>query len=185
MTTEAPGRAARAALDRLNHAPAGDACAMLLACCGSRAWARRMADARPFADLAALLAAADRIWDDLGPADRLEAFAAHPRIGESPEAIGSSSSRAARWSSSEQAGVAGAGPRLTQSLAEANRRYEERFGHIFLVCATGKSASQILEALASRLENDPARELDVASAEQRRITALRLERLVGEGVAGA
>jgi OHCU decarboxylase len=180
MKTEARGRAG---LDRLNRAPAGEACAALLSCCGSRAWARRMADERPFTDVSALVAAAGRIWDELGPADRLEAFAAHPRIGE--RASGESSGRAARWSSFEQAGVVGASFRVTQALAAANRQYEERFGYIFLVCATGKSASDILEALASRLMNEPAREIDIAAAEQRKITAIRLAKLVGEEPAGA
>lgn len=180
MKTEARGRAG---LDRLNGAPAAEARTALLSCCGSHVWARRMTDERPFLDVPALVAAADRIWDDLEPADRLEAFAAHPRIGERARAA--SSERAARWSSSEQAGVADVPFRVTQALAEANRRYEERFGYIFVICATGKSASDILEALASRLMNEPAREIDIAAAEQRRITAIRLAKLVGDEPAGA
>jgi allantoicase len=176
----------------LDALPARQAEAELLACCGSRAWAARVAAARPFADADAVAAAADQAWARLGPEDWLEAFAAHPRIGERPAAApaervpaapAASGGRpaaapaASTWSAREQAGVAGADPATLAELAAGNREYEEHFGHVFLVCATGRSASELLAALRERLGNDPATELRVAAEEQRKITRLRLEKL--------
>ena len=154
--------------------------AALLRCCGSVAWARRMAEARPFGDAAAVFAAADRTWWELGPDAWLEAFRAHPRIGER-DAATSHGSEARAWSAREQAGVAGAAPEVRAALAEGNRAYEARFGHIFIVCATGKRADEMLALLTARLANDPAAELRVAAEEQRKITRLRLERLLERG----
>ena len=156
------------ALDRLNGLPSGDAVAELLRCCGSRAWARQMAESRPFRDLSALRDAADRIGSSLGREDWLEAFAAHPRIGE----------KGSRWSEAEQAGARGADRETLAALVEANRRYESRFDHIFIVCATGKSAAEMLELLRARIDNDPETELRIAAEEQRKITNLRLEKLL-------
>jgi allantoicase len=153
----------------LNALAASQAEEELLACCGSRAWAARVAAARPFADAEALAATADTVWAGLGRDDWLEAFAAHPRIGERS---------ASGWSGKEQAGVAAADPATLAELAEGNRVYEERFGHVFLICAAGKPAAAVLAALRERLDNDPATELRVAAEEQRRITRLRLEKLV-------
>jgi OHCU decarboxylase len=167
-------------LTRLNHWSTVEARAALLSCCGSREWARRMANERPFQDIEALLREAVRIWQDLGPDDRLEAFSAHPRIGEDPASSGEST-RAARWSALEQTRAGEASSSLKQSLAEANRRYEARFGYVFLVCASGKSASEILDELEARLMHDPKHEIGVAAAEQQRITAMRLARLVADG----
>ncbi len=140
----------------------------LLACCGSRAWAGRMAESQPFKDLSGMRATADRIWWSLGREDWLEAFAAHPRIGE----------KGGRWSEQEQAGASGADAATVTALIEANRDYEARFGHIFIVCATGKSAEEMLELLRARLGNDPETELRTAAEEQRKITNLRLEKLL-------
>jgi allantoicase len=190
----------------LDALPVRRAEAELLACCGSRAWAAGVAAARPFGDAEALAAAADEVWARLGPDDWLEAFAAHPRIGEraaaapeatakrapaAPEAPGgrpaaapgspgeraASAPAASTWSAGEQAGVAGADPATLGELAGGNKEYEERFGHVFLVCATGRSAGELLAALRERLANDPATELRVAAEEQRKITHLRLEKL--------
>jgi allantoicase len=158
----------------LDALPARHAEAELLACCASRAWAAGVAAARPFGDAGTLAAAADEVWARLGPDDWLEAFAAHPRIGERPAAPASSG---AGWSTREQAGVAGADPAVLAELAEGNRAYEERFGHVFLIRATGRSADAMLAALRERLGNDPATELRVAAEEQRKITHLRLEKL--------
>jgi allantoicase len=157
-------------LDAADDRTATDA---LLACCGSRAWAEQVAGRRPFGDEAALRLAADEVWSELATEDHLEAFAAHPRIGDR---------RGSRWSSQEQAGAASAEERTLVALAEGNERYEERFGHIFLICATGLSADEMLSALRSRLENDPETELAVAVEEQRRITHLRLDKLLLEGL---
>ena len=133
----------------------------LLRCCGSRRWAERMAGARPFASFAALCEAADRV--ELSREDWLEAFGAHPRIGERREG----------WTEKEQAGVA-----PSAALADANRAYEAKFGHVFLICATGKSGEEILARLQERMRNAPDAELRVAAEEQRKITRLRLEKLM-------
>ena len=158
------------ALERLNAVPAKEAEAQLLSCCGSREWARRMADARPFRDAEELSANADRIWRSVGADDWLEAFRAHPRIGEKK--------RTDLFSAREQAGTRSASPETLANLADANRDYEERFGHIFIVCATGKSAAEMLALLEARLHNDPETELATAAEEQRKILQLRLAKLL-------
>ena len=163
-------------LAELNGLPDADAERALLECCGATAWARRMLGARPFADATRLHSAADVAWQALGSADRLEAFAAHPRIGE--PAASSSGARHARWSEQEQAGARGAGPDVERELAQANREYEARFGHVFLICATGRTAADMLSSLRERMGNDPATELSVAAEEQRKIMHLRLEKLL-------
>jgi OHCU decarboxylase len=160
----------------LNGLDEEEARAALLACCGSPRWAAAMVARRPFADLADLLAAAEKLWWRLGPADWREAFAAHPRIGERPAGEG----RAARWSSGEQAGVAAAGAAVRDELARANREYEDRFGHLFIVCATGKGPEEMLAILRARLADDRETELRTAAAEQAAITTLRLRRLIEE-----
>lgn len=157
-------------LAALNALPANEARRELLRCCGSIRWAERMAEGRPYADRAALLAAADRHWRDLEPMDWLEAFKHHPRIGARKVE--------SAWAKAEQGGVAGAAEQTLQALVERNHAYERRFGHVFLVCATGKSAAEMLAILESRLPNDPDAELRVAAAEQAKITALRLDKLL-------
>ena len=143
----------------------------LLAVCQSRRWAKQVAAARPYADLAALQQAADQVWTGLGPGDWLEAFAAHPRIGERGGA-------SAEWSRREQAGVGAAGEDVRQRIAAGNAEYEARFGHVFLISAAGRDATEILDALQRRLGNDPDTELRVAAEEHRRITRLRIEQLM-------
>jgi OHCU decarboxylase len=149
----------------------------LLGVCGSRAWARAVAARGPFADGDALLAAAERAWDGLGRDDWLEAFAAHPRIGENKTAAGG---EASAWSRDEQARAAEAGSATLARLAEAQDRYERRFGHGFLICAAGRSAGEILEVCTARLTNDPENELRVGTGEERKIGRLRLEKLLVE-----
>jgi OHCU decarboxylase len=161
-------------LERLNALPRALAVAELLQCCGSHAWAAAMADARPFADRTALHDASDAVWRSLARDDWLEAFRAHPRIGERA----SVKHRGAAWSEQEQARVLSAADAERAELATLNRLYEQRFGHIFLICATGLAPAEIREALRRRVENDPADELHIAAEEQRRITRLRLERLL-------
>lgn len=168
------------ALDRLNSLPAADAERELLACCGSREWARRVAAARPFPGAAALLDDADALWGELGEADWREAFRSHPRIGER-RAEAAQSERERAWSAGEQAGMDTAADDARRALAEGNREYEERFGFIYIVCATGRSADEMLGLLQRRLANDPADEIRVAAEEQRRITRLRLEKLLAAG----
>ena len=160
-------------LDRFNELSDEEAAAELLAVCHSRRWAKEVAAGRPYADLAALQRAADEVWLGLGPEDWLEAFAAHPRIGEAGGA-------SADWSRREQAGL-GEDSDVGERLARGNAEYEARFGHVFLISAAGRDAEEILVALEQRLGNDPATELRVAAEEHRRITRLRLERLMEEG----
>jgi OHCU decarboxylase len=164
-------------LGRLNALPAADAERELLTCCGSRAWARRMTDARPFADEAVLFDAADATWWALDEADWREAFRSHPRIGERKAEAGQTG-REQAWSAGEQAGMTSAADATRQALAAGNAEYETRFGHIYIVCATGRSADEMLAFLQSRLHNDPATEIRVAAEEQRKITRIRLEKLL-------
>ena len=140
-------------------------------CCGARHWVDGMLAARPFASDAELLAAAERVWWGLGRADWLEAFAAHPRIGARAEAM-------TDWARREQAGANGAAEATLAALAQGNRTYEKRFGHLFLICATGRTADEMLGALRGRLTNDPTTELRIAAEEQAKITRLRLHKLV-------
>lgn len=164
------------ALERLNSGPEDAARAELLKCCGSSRWAEAMVKARPYADAKALFEAADAQWAKTGPLDWREAMAHHPRIGESQ--LRAKFASTAQWSSQEQKGVSGAGDEVLNLLAQGNRDYEERFGFIFLVCATGKSAEELLGLLRERMNNDPETELKVAAAEQAKITRIRLEKLL-------
>jgi OHCU decarboxylase len=154
-------------LTRWNAMSTEEAEAAMLACCGSKRWARRMARARPF-DEDGLFATADRIWSELPAEEWLEAFAAHPRIG----------ARASGQAAAEQAGARGATPETLAALAHANREYEERFGYVFIVCASGRSAEEMLDLCRRRLHNDSAEELKVAAEEQRMITRLRLLKML-------
>lgn len=151
----------------------------ILPCCGSRAWAHRMAARRPLADEASVLAAAQEIWRNLADSDWMEAFRSHPRIGET-RAEQPSHARSAEWSAQEQRNAAVAGDLAKIALAEANREYEKRFGRIFIVCANGKSAFEILEILKRRMQNDPQAELHEAAEQQRQIMILRIKRWLGE-----
>ena len=163
-------------LAQLNALPLEEAERGLLSCCGSRAWARRVAGGRPYADVESLLAAADRVWLALPPDDWLEAFSKHPRIGERAARAAPELER--RWSEGEQSRAREAASAVLTELAMANAEYEDRFGHVFLICATGKSADEILQQARERLHNDPESELRVAAEEQRRITHLRLRKLL-------
>lgn len=167
-----------ASLDRLNRLPRDEAERELLTCCGSRRWAARMAESRPFATLDEALARADDVWWALDPADWLEAFRSHPRIGERTAEAGQSE-REAGWSRGEQAGVDSAAADTRRALAEGNAEYERRFGHIFIVCASGLSAEEMLERLERRLGNDAETEMRVAAEEQRRIAGMRLRKMMG------
>jgi 2-oxo-4-hydroxy-4-carboxy-5-ureidoimidazoline decarboxylase len=168
------------ALKRLDALPEPAALEAFLRCCGSRRWADAMARGRPYRDEPSLLAAAERAAEPLSRADWLEAFSHHPRIGDRA-GLAARFPRTAAWSSGEQAGMTDADASVLDALLEGNRAYEARFGHIFIVCATGKSATEMLALLRERLPNDPDRELGVAAAEQRKITALRLKKLIEEG----
>ncbi|HEV8628955.1 MAG TPA: 2-oxo-4-hydroxy-4-carboxy-5-ureidoimidazoline decarboxylase, partial [Thermoanaerobaculia bacterium] len=135
---------------------------------------------RPFATPDELKAAAEAIAGELGREDWLEAFARHPQIGERADGAVATSTGAlsSAWSAQEQVGARDAGPDTRAALDEANRAYRERFGYIFIVCASGRSGEEMLALCRQRLGNDPERELSVAAAEQRRIAGLRLQRLL-------
>lgn len=167
-------------LARLNALPASAAEAELLTCCGSREWARRMVDLRPFRTEPRLLDSAHEVWWALDREDWLEAFRSHPRIGEKKAEAGQTA-REQGWSRGEQAGMDAAAEATRRALADGNRVYEERFGHIYLVCATGRSADELLSILQSRLQNPPEREIRVAAEEQAKITRLRLQKLLDAG----
>lgn len=148
-------------------------------CCGSTRWIAAMVARRPFGSMERLLSAADETWRSLGPDDWREAFSHHPRIGDRRSAR-PQSERGAAWAAGEQAGMGDARDDVRQALANANREYELRFGYIYIVCATGRTADELLATVTERLRNDPDTELSVAAEEQRRITRLRLEKLVGQ-----
>jgi OHCU decarboxylase len=164
-------------LTRLNNLPAREAEAEFLKCCGSTLWARRMEEARPFRNLEELKLAADSIWWSLDREDWLEAFSRHPKIGEK-KSEREQAAQARGWSAQEQAGTRSADDETREKLAAYNREYEEKFGYIYIVCATGKSADEMLTICKDRLRNDADTEIRNAAEEQRRITHLRLEKLL-------
>jgi 2-oxo-4-hydroxy-4-carboxy-5-ureidoimidazoline decarboxylase len=165
----------------LNAASEEEARAMLVRCCGSTRWVDAMLARRSFASRAALNDAAAEEWDRLTPADWLEAFGHHPPIGgdiAGAQAQGAEHLRStAQWSRQEQSGVRLADADTLRALREARAAYERRFGFLFLVCATGRSAQEMLAQLQARMGNAPEAELRIASREQAKITALRLEKL--------
>jgi OHCU decarboxylase len=161
----------------LNAMPESEAGKLLKECCGASRWVSTMLSRRPFASRDAVFSAADEIWRSLGPSDWLEAFSHHPRIGEQSSAMPQTRT-GSQWAASEQAGMQRANDQARDALAAANRAYEARFGYIYIVCATGKSADEMLSLARQRLRNDPDTELGVAAEEQRKITHLRLEKLL-------
>ena len=165
-------------LEELNSVPEAEAARSLEACCGSSKWVEEMLERRPFASVDDLLLASNSVWAETDRDDWLEAFSHHPRIGDqAPSPL--QGDVAARWSSGEQQSVSSASTTVQEQLEEVNRAYEERFGHIYIVCATGKSAAEMLEIANGRMTNDPDVEIRVAAEEQRKITQLRLLKLVG------
>jgi 2-oxo-4-hydroxy-4-carboxy-5-ureidoimidazoline decarboxylase len=162
-------------LARWNSLPEEGAVKEIISCCGSKAWALGMAAQRPFADVTTLLAASDETWRNLTAADWMEAFSSHPRIGESRPAQ-SASAVSQKWSAQEQQSITAADEDLRAAMAKGNHDYEQRFGHIFIVCATGKSAPEMLEILRRRLRNDHQAEIREAAEQQRQITNIRLNK---------
>lgn len=149
----------------------------LLRCCGSRRWAECVADRRPFDEVENVHAAADEVWWDLGREDWLEAFSHHPRIGQR-DLSGAKFAPTREWSGKEQSGMAAADDETRRAFAEGNKDYEAKFGHVFLISASGRSATEMLAALKKRLGNDAETELRNAAREQAMITRLRLENLL-------
>jgi OHCU decarboxylase len=167
-------------LEKLNQLPRETAEVDFLNCCGSHRWARLMTEARPFANIVELIKQAEQIWLKLESQDWLEAFAAHPKIG-ARQAASKQRAQSAKWSHSEQSGTHAANDSILDALAEANRLYEEKFGYIFIVCATGKSAEEMLAVCQQRLNNIADAELRIAVEEQRKITEIRLRKLLEVG----
>ena len=161
---------------RMNQLSADLAEAEMLKCCGATRWAKRMSEARPFASVEQLCAKADETWASLDEHDWLEAFRAHPKIGER-KAEATQSKQAASWSAQEQSQAQAAADDIKAAIAEGNKVYEARFGFIFIICASGKSADEVLNALNERLANPANTELRIAAEEQRKITQLRLKKL--------
>lgn len=164
-------------LDVINAWTEAEAKAAFLRCCGAMRWAQQLTARRPFAREGELLSVATEVWRALTAQDWREAFAAHPRIGEDPAALRNKFRLTAAWSAQEQAGVATASEMTLQALVDGNRAYETKFGYLFVVCASGKSADEMLALLQARLGNGPEEELRIAAAEQEKITRLRLQRL--------
>jgi 2-oxo-4-hydroxy-4-carboxy-5-ureidoimidazoline decarboxylase len=163
-------------LSRIDGASPDRARALLQACCGSTRWVERMLALRPFGSVDILLSAARREWFALTPEDWKEAFTHHPKIGDR-EALRARFPVTHQLSEREQAGMGGASDQTIEALAQGNAAYERRFGYIFIVCATGKSAEEMLDLLTARLQNDPGTEVRIAAEEQAKITELRLKQL--------
>lgn len=153
-----------------------EAVACLKRLCGAAAWCHGMSIARPVESLDAIHRTADRMFDDLGESDWREAFAAHPKLGDLTS-LRMKYAGNREWSGGEQAGVGQAAEETLRALARLNAEYEAKFGYIFILCATGKSAAQMLEALRARLPHAPEQELPIAVAELRKITHLRIDKL--------
>ena len=164
------------AVPRFNTMPEAEAAELLASCCGSSRWVTEMLARRPFRSRDQLLEAAGVVWGSLEPGDWREAFSHHPRIGERSGAV-PQTAREAAWSAGEQAGMNSAGERLKNQLAAVNREYEARFGFVYIVCATGKTADQMLNLARARLRNEAGRELATAAKEQEKIMRIRLEQL--------
>ena len=164
-------------IDGINSIPSEQAQAEFLKCCGSRRWAAKMIAQRPFENVEEIVTAADRIWWTLEATDWLEAFDSHPRIGET-KAAAPVAPESLSWSETEQSGTRDSTRQTMDELAELNRQYQEKFGFIYIVCATGKSAEEMLAILRERLSNNAATELRNAATEQAKITTLRLNKLL-------
>jgi OHCU decarboxylase len=169
-----------ATLAAWNAAEESAALEAMLACCGSKRWAQAMVAQRPIASVWALSQASDRVWSTMLEPDWLEAFASHPRIGErqpvlvTPHPSYRSAARSSEWSQEEQSSAKAASELVLAELAEDNQRYEQRFGFTYIVCATGKSATEMLTILKRRLANDRETELREATEQQRQIMQIRL-----------
>lgn len=149
----------------------------LTKCCGSSAWVQRMLPFIPADDMVELLEDAEEQWWLCSEADWKEAFTHHPKIGDM-DSLKKKFASTVNWASGEQSGVQDANEKTLEALAEGNRLYEEKFGYIFIVCATGKSATEMLELLQARLKNTPEEEIQIAADEQNKITKLRIEKLL-------
>ena len=148
---------------------------LLLQCCGSRTWVEKVIKALPAEDLVDLLEIAEEKWYECEKSDWLEAFSHHPRIGDL-HSLKTKYGSTIEFTDKEQSGVKKASEEMLRELAEANQLYEDKFGYIFIICATGKSAAEMLSLLKNRLNNSPDEEIRIAMEEQNKITKLRLEK---------
>ncbi len=164
-------------LHELNTLPKQQLREELTKCCGSASWVNKMLPFFPADDLVELLEDAEEQWFKCSEEDWKEAFAQHPKIGD-VESLQKKFAATAKWASGEQAGVDNASQQTLQALAGDNKKYEDKFGYIFIVCATGKPAEEMLEILKERLKNDPKDEIEIAADEQNKITKLRIEKLL-------
>ncbi|MFI5345703.1 MAG: 2-oxo-4-hydroxy-4-carboxy-5-ureidoimidazoline decarboxylase [Elusimicrobiota bacterium] len=164
-------------LEEFNALPAERAGEELERCCGASRWVEIMLKCRPFKDKAKVLSDAEATWSVMLPRDWMEAFEHHPRIGDK-DALRERFAKTADWAKGEQAGAAAADEATLDALAAGNAEYEDKFGFLFIVCATGKSAKEMLALLNARLPNTQTAELKNAAAEQAKITKIRLEKLL-------
>lgn len=167
-------------LSEFNDLSQEDATAQLLTCCTSSSWAQQLANARPFADIDAMLAASDEVWNNAQTSESnlMEAFEGHPQIGN-VDSLKEKYRNTQASAAHEQSGASEADDSVLEALAQGNQDYLDKFGFIFIVFATGKSAQQMLDLLLARLPNDRATELANAAAEQNKITRLRIQKLFG------
>ncbi|MFD2784600.1 2-oxo-4-hydroxy-4-carboxy-5-ureidoimidazoline decarboxylase [Hymenobacter rubripertinctus] len=166
-------------LSELNCLPPAARAEQLHKCCGATAWVEQLNRRFPFAARAVLVAASEAIWQNLTEADWREAFTHHPKIGD-VAGLREKFAATSAWAGQEQGAVAAATDETLRELAAGNAAYEQRFGYIFIVCATGKSAAQMLALLQARLPHAPAVEIGVAAAEQAKITEIRLRKLLAD-----
>lgn len=164
-------------IEKLNNLSAEQAEQEFFKCCGSTTWAKEMAIARPFTSLENMFLISDTIWSKATEDDGLEAFTHHPKIGDRSNLEKKFASTSA-WAGNEQAGVKSANDEVITLLAEGNQLYEKKFGFIFIVCATGKSAQEMLDLLNARIGNNRSEEIKIAMEEQNKITKIRLEKLI-------
>jgi len=164
-------------LDKFNNVSLDEVQQLFRQCCSSEAWVKRMAEDRPYASAEALLLAADRNWLEMTEADYLQAFEGHPKIGDITS-LKTKYANTQKLASGEQSAVDEAGDEILQKLAQGNEAYQEKFGFIFIVCATGKSATEMLALLDMRLPNERATELINAVEEQRKIFHIRLGKML-------
>ena len=174
----APDQTGDALVDHLNGLDAHALEAAFMRCCGSTRWAQAMAAMAPFTSRAQLFGEAENQWWRLAEGDWRQAFTHHPKIGADVASLRAKFASTAGWSEGEQRGVSEASEAVLEALAAGNTAYEARYGYIFIVCASGKSAEQMLALLRRRADNDPAQEIFIAAGEQAKITALRLEKLL-------
>lgn len=164
-------------IEELNTINRKEAFDEIFKCCGCTIWAQNLIDFRPYSSKEELFRLSDMIWTSCEGEEVLEAFSHHPQIGDL-KSLEKKFASTKDWASGEQAGVNVATPKVIEELAEANAEYEKKFGYIFIVCATGKTADEMLAMLKRRLMNDPDTEFRIAKAEQNKITHIRLDKLI-------